>query len=63
MSCTDLKGFDEEAMNQSSSTWRHSNIKYTIPRASRFRETTEINQSMYDLKEQSSLKTCSLGKG
>jgi hypothetical protein len=50
-------------MNQSSSTWRHSNIQYTFPRARRFRQATTSNQSMYDLKTENSARACSLGRG
>lgn len=64
MSCVDLtvERLKEDVLNQSSSTWRHSNIQYTFPRERRFK-SKKADDATYDLGSQLSLKTCSLGKG
>jgi len=63
MSSTDIRAQHDDVLNQSSATWRHSNIKYTFPRSSRFHESVNINNSMYDLKSPMSDKACGIGFG
>lgn len=64
MSNHELKASHEDDMlNQSSATWRHSNIKYTFPRSHRFQERINVNHSMYNLNSPSSEKACGIGFG
>lgn len=54
---------EEDVLNQSSSTWRHSNIKYTFPRERRFRERSKVNSSMYNLNAPPVEKVAGIGFG
>ena len=50
--------------NQSSSTWRHTSYRYSVPKAKRFNKMKEVSL-VYDpdLKSTKVDKTCTLGKG
>ena len=50
--------------NQSSSTWRHTSYRYSVPKAKRFNKIKQVSL-VYDpeLKSTKVEKTCSLGKG